>query len=56
MTKNLDQASQDAYRNLHLLGFGRPEDVSNAATFLMCDGARWITGSSLVVDGGYMAR
>lgn len=56
ITGKLDQASQDAYRAMHMLGFGRPEDVSAAATFLMSDAARWITGSSLVVDGGYMAK
>lgn len=37
---------------LYPLGFGRAEDVANAAAFLVADTARWITGSSLVVDGG----
>ncbi len=31
---------------------GTPEDVANAALFLASDGASWITGASLVVDGG----
>jgi NAD(P)-dependent dehydrogenase (short-subunit alcohol dehydrogenase family) len=34
------------------LGFGRPEDVADAAEFLSSDRARWITGQELVVDGG----
>lgn len=44
------------YRNLHPLGFGRAEDVANAVLFLLSDGARWITGVDLSVDGGYAAK
>lgn len=36
----------------HPLGFGAPEDVAAAAAFLASDDARWVTGSTLVVDGG----
>ena len=35
---------------------GDPEDVAYAVLFLACDEARFITGSELVVDGGYTAR
>jgi NAD(P)-dependent dehydrogenase (short-subunit alcohol dehydrogenase family) len=34
------------------LGVGLPEDIANATTFLISDSSRWITGSTLVVDGG----
>jgi NAD(P)-dependent dehydrogenase (short-subunit alcohol dehydrogenase family) len=40
----------------HLLGFGTPEDVSYAIVFLLADTGRWITGTTLVVDGGYTAH
>lgn len=56
LTANLDGSAREAYRDLHLLGFGGPEDVSAAAVFLLSDAARWITGTSMVVDGGYMVR
>jgi NAD(P)-dependent dehydrogenase (short-subunit alcohol dehydrogenase family) len=45
-----------ALEALHPLGFGSPRDVANAAAFLLADTGRWITGSTLVVDGGYSAR
>ena len=33
---------------------GEPEDVAKAAVFLCSDAADWITGHTLVVDGGMM--
>ncbi len=35
---------------------GRPEDVAGAILFLASESADWITGASLVVDGGLTAR
>jgi 3-oxoacyl-[acyl-carrier protein] reductase len=34
--------------------FGTPEEVADAIVFLASDGARYITGSTLTVDGGLM--
>ncbi|HZK94665.1 MAG TPA: SDR family oxidoreductase [Prolixibacteraceae bacterium] len=33
--------------------YGKPEEVAYAAVFLMADATQWITGSSLLIDGGY---
>lgn len=42
-------------RRLHYLGrLATPTDVANAAVWLMSDQAAFITGTSLLVDGGYM--
>lgn len=39
-----------------ILGLGSPEDVANAVAFLLSDASRFITGSTLVVDGGYLSQ
>jgi NAD(P)-dependent dehydrogenase (short-subunit alcohol dehydrogenase family) len=35
---------------------GAPEDIAGPAVFLASDMARYITGVTLPVDGGYLAR
>lgn len=54
--KDWDEAQRKAVEALHPLGFGEPEDVANAVAFLLADTSRWITGTTLVVDGGYLAQ
>lgn len=36
----------------HPLGPGNPIDVAKAIAFLLSDAARWITGTTLTIDGG----
>jgi NAD(P)-dependent dehydrogenase (short-subunit alcohol dehydrogenase family) len=33
--------------------FGLPKDVSNLICFLLSNGSQWITGSEIVIDGGF---
>jgi NAD(P)-dependent dehydrogenase (short-subunit alcohol dehydrogenase family) len=39
-------------RSSYPLGFGKAEDVANAAIFFLSGASRWITGTTLVMDGG----
>lgn len=47
--------SMQAIREKHPLGIGKPSDVAYAVNYLLSPAARWVTGTSLVVDGGYLA-
>lgn len=51
-----DEESLNKITAMHPLGLGQPEDVANACIFLLSDASRWITGTNLVIDGGYTAR
>jgi NAD(P)-dependent dehydrogenase (short-subunit alcohol dehydrogenase family) len=56
LTKGSGEGATADYARSHLLGFGAPEDVANAAVFLLGGASRWVTGSVLAADGGYMVR
>jgi NAD(P)-dependent dehydrogenase (short-subunit alcohol dehydrogenase family) len=53
LARALWEAGEDAIAaRLPLKRLGVPEDIANAALFLASDMASWITGQTLVVDGG----
>jgi gluconate 5-dehydrogenase len=44
----------DRYREQSKLGrFGKPDEIAGAALFLASDDASYVTGHSLIVDGGF---
>ena len=43
-----------AYEKQYPLGSGEPIDVANAAIYLLSDASKWVTGSTIVMDGGLM--
>jgi NAD(P)-dependent dehydrogenase (short-subunit alcohol dehydrogenase family) len=53
LTASLSKEAVEDYQRRHPLGFGEPIDICQLAVFLFSDAGRWITGSSIVVDGGY---
>lgn len=52
----LDDPMRAAMVARHPIGrIGQPEEIAHAALFLLSEGASFMTGSALVVDGGYTA-
>jgi len=43
-------------RKRQFMGLGSPDDVAYATAFLLSDASKFITGTSLTVDGGYTAH
>ena len=56
MTSSFDgMIDQNFFKKNHLLGLAEPQDVTGMVLFLLSDRARWITGASIAVDGGFLA-
>jgi NAD(P)-dependent dehydrogenase (short-subunit alcohol dehydrogenase family) len=60
MSKNAiysrNEESLNKIKSLHPLDLGQVEDVANTCVFLLSEASRWITGTNVIVDGGYLAR
>ncbi len=50
---NRAEMEEDNRRRTPMGRIGRPEDVADAIALLARDGARWITGQTIVIDGGW---
>ncbi|MCA6362793.1 MAG: SDR family oxidoreductase [Bacteroidetes bacterium] len=44
----------DKHMARYPLGVGYPEDVANAAIYLLSPASRWVTGINIILDGGFL--
>ncbi|HEX7168437.1 MAG TPA: SDR family oxidoreductase [Acidimicrobiales bacterium] len=49
-----EPAEEAVAKRVPLRRLGIPEDIANAAVFLASDAASWVTGQTVVVDGGML--
>jgi 3-oxoacyl-[acyl-carrier protein] reductase len=52
LRQNQEETHSMLIQKVPLQCFGKPEDIANACLFLSSDVAQFITGHTLVVDGG----
>ena len=53
---NAEQVAQEQAANIPLGRIAEPADVAAAVSFLASPGAAYITGTSIPVEGGFLAK
>lgn len=48
-----EEQLQEDMKKYPLKRYGKPEEVAYAVIYLLSDASKWVTGSSLLIDGGY---
>ncbi|HLP05764.1 MAG TPA: SDR family oxidoreductase [Paludibacter sp.] len=56
MLENFSAENKNNKLLMHPLGYGQPKDVANACIYLLSEASHWVTGSNIIVDGGYSAK
>jgi len=49
------ETAKTSFLAAHPMGFGETSDVANAVVYLASPASKWVTGTELVLDGGYTA-
>lgn len=47
-----EQLEEDT-KKYPLKRYGQPEEIAYAVIYLLSDASKWVTGSNLIIDGGY---
>lgn len=51
-----DKKTSSDLLKLYPMGrFGKPEDIAYGCLYLASDESSWVTGTALMIDGGYTA-
>ena len=50
-----DEEFQKNVLDHQYLGLGDPVDIANAAAYLLSDASKFVTGTGLIIDGGYLS-
>jgi NAD(P)-dependent dehydrogenase (short-subunit alcohol dehydrogenase family) len=48
-----DEQLKEDMKKYPLKRYGEPEEVAYAVIYLLSDASKWVTGSNLLIDGGY---
>ena len=51
-----DILEEDARNNYPLCRYGKPEEIASAIVYLLSDATVWMTGTQLLIDGGYSLK
>lgn len=54
ITESFTEDDIQKIENQYPLGLGEPEDVANTILFLLSDASKWITGTTITMDGGLL--
>jgi len=49
----MDEEQMALDQKKYPLGYGEPIDVALAGVYLLSDASKWMTGSNIILDGGY---
>lgn len=56
LTRRVSSPMVERFERETLLPIGEPEDVSGLVVYLLSTESRYVTGATMVIDGGYTAR
>lgn len=56
LIRDTHQDLREEQKAHHPLGLGTLDDVANGAIYMLSDASRWVTGTSLVMDGGMVVQ